>query len=562
MKIFITGATGFLGKACVKSLLAGSDAQLQLFLLARSPLARELRDDRRVTCLAGDLNSLNSHSSTILDCDYVFHIAANADFSATAEAAEADNYQPTKVLTDILKSSPRLKNFVFISSIGSADRAPGDRCRKPLNRESRCSPRSAYGRSKLRGEEYIRASGVPATILRATWIYGEDMRLNSHISQFVSMLARGSKIGRLAFPGRVSLIHVQDLAAALARVPGNPRIVGKTYFAWTENLSIGEIFSTLSEKMFRARAKQLPVPRFAFFLSRLHAYLPLALSSLFLDYLCADEANFLTDFSVTKPIRLNEGIQDVLRTHAKWNGKHIITGANSGIGLALATQLDREGKALILVDRNLDRLAGFSRHQRFQTDLSDADAIRKLADALADEKITALINNAGVGYKRSIDSISQAEIFSTIDINMRAPVLLTKLLLPQLKRDQANIVNVGSSVAYNPLPGMSLYAASKGFVVLWSEALAYELRATNSVLTVSPSGTRTGFQGQAGVAVLNEGRGLQSPDAVAEQILKAMRADKRTLILGFSGKVLNTAAKFLPRSLNIRFWGALFASYR
>jgi short-subunit dehydrogenase len=246
--------------------------------------------------------------------------------------------------------------------------------------------------------------------------------------------------------------------------------------------------------------------------------------------------------------------------NSKNEGAYLITGANSGIGLALATQLDRYGKRLILVDRNIDQLDRFSRHRLVKLDLTDRPGIRTLVSSLKHERFACLINNAGVGYKRSLETISLDEMFNTVDVNVIAPILLTKLLLPQLKADRASIVNIASSVAYNPLPNMSLYAASKAFMLSWSEALSYELRKTNRVLTISPSGTRTGFQTVSGIAATEDGRGLQTPDYMAARILARLTGSRRhSIVIGAARtRVLLLVSRLLPRDLNARLWGVLF----
>ena len=109
-------------------------------------------------------------------------------------------------------------------------------------------PRSRYGESKLKSETLIRDSGLPFTIIRPTWVYGEDMRTNSHINRFVSMVFERHPVARLAFPGKVSLIHVNDLATALVNCINYEAVIGRTYFAETEALPIGKIFALIAEK--------------------------------------------------------------------------------------------------------------------------------------------------------------------------------------------------------------------------------------------------------------------------------------------------------------------------
>jgi short-subunit dehydrogenase len=273
-------------------------------------------------------------------------------------------------------------------------------------------------------------------------------------------------------------------------------------------------------------------------------------------------SNFARDFQQGEPKRLEAQIRDIVDTNAFVSGVTVLTGANSGIGYALAKKLNEQGAKLVLVDKNTDRLSEFAHQTVLKVNLAQVDQTLQLANQLKGVKIRCLINNAGVGFRRSLETISMTELYETFHVNMLSPVLLIKELLPQLVQDQTTIVNVASSVAYNPLPQMSLYAASKAFISILSEALSYELRRTNRVLTVSPGGTWTNFQSSGGVAVQQGGKGLLSPEYVASQILGAIDSRKKILILGLKTKILLLVARVLPRSLNVRFWGVLFEQLR
>jgi short-subunit dehydrogenase len=109
---------------------------------------------------------------------------------------------------------------------------------------------------------------------------------------------------------------------------------------------------------------------------------------------------------------------------------------------------------------------------------------------------------------------------------------------------------------------MSVYAASKAFLSSWSESLSFELNKTNHVVTVSPSGTFTGFQKNAGVGVLKAGKGLLTPEYVAKRIVRAMNGKRKVVILGAASRVLICFSRLIPRELNIRLWGFLFAKLR
>lgn len=557
MNIFITGATGFIGKNFLSQLLPDIKPEDTCYLLLRKVAQFE---DKRIVQLVGSLEDLIKFEKEILSCEYVFHLAANATYGSDFDYDKV-NFEPTVQIVNILKNSKHLKNFIFTSTIGAVDRTKNDDCRTPLSVQSVPNPVSLYGKSKLKSEEYIIKSGIPFTIIRPAWVYGKNMRTNSHINKFVSMVYQKSFASRLNFPGKVSLIHVDDLSKALVNCLSNDRIINKIYFAETEALSIGDIFSIIYNATNTNAIVKINMPRFHFIMKRVHNRLPLTVSLLFLDYLLANDENFQGDFKLKEIKIFSENVNDVISTNIN-NGFWVITGANSGIGYELAKKLDAQNKKLILIDKNTGNLDSFNKHLILKVDLSNFNELVELSNAIDQHKIFCLINNAGVGFRGSLKEISVEQIKKTVDVNVCYPVFFTKLLLDKLIRDGSIIVNVASSIAYNPLPYMSIYSASKAFVSNWSESLSYELKDSNRVITISPSGTYTNFQKNAGVKVVGEGKGLLSPGYVADSIIETVYGRKDIVILGFKTRILLMISKLLPRKMNIHLWGKLFESLR
>lgn len=558
MKIFITGGTGFIGRSFISHLSPALKPEDRCLVLTRMETSFE---DNRITGLLGTLEDISRYRDEILSCEYFFHLGANATFLGDTIDYDKVNYEPTMRIVDILKESGCLKNFIFTSTIGAVDRHETDDCRGPLTIKSIPSPTSEYGRSKLRCEEYIAKSNIPYTIIRPSWVYGRDMRTNSHINQFVSMVYRRSFVPYLNFPGKVSLIHVDDVSKALVNCLDNKQIVSKTYFAETEAMSIGDIFKAIYKKVYKRDISQIRIPRFHFIFGMLHKRLPLAVSNLFLDYLYCKDEEFRTDFALQDPKSLKDHIEDVVSTNIH-NGYWVITGANSGIGHALARELNASGKKLILIDKDIENISSFKEQIILKADLSRLHEIERIAGTVEKYKIFCLINNAGVGFRGGLKDISMEKIMKTIEVNVSYPVLFTKLLSDSLVRNGSVIVNVASSIAYNPLPNMSLYSASKAFLSNWSESLSYELRGTNRVITVSPSGTYTNFQRSGGVKIADGGKGLLTPEYVAQEIIRAVQGNKAVVILGSGTKVLLLISRLLPRRLNISMWGRLFERLR
>jgi len=592
MHIFVTGASGFIGSVFIRLLQQRIDKDDSIILLLRSGILPEtVSDDSRISIIKGDLESIRSTQQikeSLLKCEYVFHIAANATFGNNQDY-EKTNYLPTKDIVDVLKHSKKLKNFIFLSTIGAFDRHKRDLCKSPITNESIPSPQSDYGRSKLLAEEYIIKSGIPYTIIRPTWVYGRNMRLKSHINLFVNMINRKSIITQINFPGKVSLIHVDDLARSLVQCIDNSEVIGKKYFAETENKSFGEIFRIINKKVNHKDGLILPVPNFGtkFFISHMHPLLPLQINNLFIDYLYAKDDSYKRDLlkKVTL-IKFQDGVDDVISTNALSSGYWVITGANSGIGFALAKKLHNLGKKLILIDKDIGNLAGLDNPSKkhkaenkypkknalyrmkdreiivIKADLSVKSDIYRVVKEIQKHTIRCLVNNAGIGFRKKFNDHTIEDIDRIIAVNVQSHVLITRMLLDKLKKEGSSIVNIASSIAYNPLPNMSMYSSTKAFISNWSESLTYELKDTNNIITFSPSGTNTNFQKNAGVKKEKDGKGLKTPEYVADKIIESVEKNKTVVILDFKTNMLLLVSKFLPRKFNILFWGKLFEKMR
>ncbi len=312
--IFITGATGFIGKHFLAHLLSTISERAKIYVLVRNDV---VFSDPRVIALKGDLRDIKRHATEIREAQYVFHLGANVNFFGGGAEDERVNFESTKHLVDILKSDSRqLKNFIFISTIGAVDRHKKDTFSLPLTIESTPAPRTQYGKSKLKSEQWVKESGLPFTIIRPTWVYGTHMRSNSHINTFVSMVYKRSLLTRIQFPGRVSLIYVGDLVQSFISCIGNTKVIGKTYFGTTEALSIGAIFRIIGKEVTGTTPRQIPVPTcVSWFVKKFHYGIPLTVANLFVDYLYADRESYMHDFGITAPVSFEKGIRDVIATN-------------------------------------------------------------------------------------------------------------------------------------------------------------------------------------------------------------------------------------------------------
>lgn len=243
----------------------------------------------------------------------------------------------------------------------------------------------------------------------------------------------------------------------------------------------------------------------------------------------------------------------------------LITGASKGIGKAIAEELAARKQNLLLIARSeplLKTIAeDLSKRYMVQTDylaidLSDPVAAGKIAEWISEKNyaVNILVNNAGYGLGGAFEKYPLAAHQDMMQVNMTVPVALTSLLLPELKKHpKSYILNIASSAAYQAVPGLAVYAASKSFLLNFSRGLRYELRKTNvSVTAVSPGGTHSDFANRAQVSekAVKAGEKLNmTAEAVARQAVDAMFSRKKEIITGFVNKLGAFFVWLLPKSL-------------
>lgn len=180
----------------------------------------------------------------------------------------------------------------------------------------------------------------------------------------------------------------------------------------------------------------------------------------------------------------------------------LVTGASSGVGAAVARQLAREGAKVVLVARTAAALDAVAkeigdRAVAMPTDVSDPEQLRGLVERTVREVggIQVLVNNAGTNHRGPVLDTDPGELARIVDVNLKAPILLTRLFLPHLRgQPRANVVNVASIAGQVPLPGEATYSGTKFGLRGFSMALAEELRGTDvRVSLVSPGPIDTGF---------------------------------------------------------------------
>jgi uncharacterized protein len=235
----------------------------------------------------------------------------------------------------------------------------------------------------------------------------------------------------------------------------------------------------------------------------------------------------------------------------------LITGASAGIGLELARVFAREGYALVLVARNQKRLEQLAAElkpasvQVIAKDLSLPDAPQELHRAVPN--VDVLVNNAGFGVYGKFAQTSLSEELNLIQLNMNVPVILTKLYLAgMLSRRNGRILNVASTAAFQAGPLMSIYYASKAFLLSFSEAIGNELAGSGVTVTaLCPGPTATEFQERSkiqNVALAKHGR-MMDARSVAEAGYRGMIAGKPVVIPGAMNKLLVQTVRVSPRAM-------------
>ncbi len=238
----------------------------------------------------------------------------------------------------------------------------------------------------------------------------------------------------------------------------------------------------------------------------------------------------------------------------------ILTGASSGIGWALATELVRDGARLVVIARRSDRLdelkqslAGASGELlTLAGDVADPavqrDAVKYAVDSFGG--LDLLVNNAGIGAMGRFDEASPERLRQVMEVNFFAAVELTRLALPALEQGQKPIVvNVSSVLGHRGVPGCAEYCASKFALEGFSQSLRAELVPRGiDVLVVSPGRTKTEFFEQAIDATGTPWpsiKGMTSA-AVARRSVKAIRRGQHQLILSAGGKALVWVSRLFP----------------
>jgi short-subunit dehydrogenase len=246
----------------------------------------------------------------------------------------------------------------------------------------------------------------------------------------------------------------------------------------------------------------------------------------------------------------------------------LVTGASSGIGVALAGELARRGRALTLVARRADRLKELAaklsgehdvRVDWIAVDLCDADERERVAAEVADrgQVVDVLVNDAGMGTSGRFHELPISNEIRMIRLNVEAMVSLCGAFLPgMVERGSGRVLNVASVSGFMPVPQQATYSASKAFVLTFTEALTIDLHGTGVTATaLCPGPVKTEFKGI--IDGLPDAL-FVDPARVAREAIDGLEEGRVSVVPGALNKVNAVSGRYTPRRaflpLARRFW--------
>jgi len=246
----------------------------------------------------------------------------------------------------------------------------------------------------------------------------------------------------------------------------------------------------------------------------------------------------------------------------------LVTGASSGIGVALAGELARRGHGLTLVARRADRLRDLAaeiggedgvRVEWIASDLTEASDRDRLPAEVAErgQVVDVLVNDAGMGTSGRFHELPIAKEVQLVRLNVEAMVALCGAFVPAMvERGSGKVLNVASVSGFMPVPQQATYSASKAFVLTFTEALTLDLHGTGVTATaLCPGPVKTEF---AGIIEGLPSALFVDPERVAREAIDGLEQGRRTIVPGAFNKVNAVSGRYAPRRVFLplarRFW--------
>lgn len=245
----------------------------------------------------------------------------------------------------------------------------------------------------------------------------------------------------------------------------------------------------------------------------------------------------------------------------------IITGASSGIGWQFATQLYDGGEAdfFYIVARRRNRLEALSERlggnaRIIEADLTEKEGIDSIRKVLEEDKpeVKYLVNASGFGKFGDYSEIAEEDVINMIDLNVKAVVLITNMVVPYMVRG-GHIIEMGSASCFTPLPGFNVYASGKAFVLHYTKALKYEVKPLGiSATAFCPGWVETEFLPLAlarkDVRVPKKTVPLLKADKVVKKAISDAKRGKVMSVTNWYTKLQHLMFKILPDCILTRAW--------
>lgn len=245
----------------------------------------------------------------------------------------------------------------------------------------------------------------------------------------------------------------------------------------------------------------------------------------------------------------------------------IITGASSGMGSEFAKQMKEKlgVEEFWFVARREDRMVSLREELGIKAkiiaaDLTVPEGIESLREALATERpsVKYLVNSAGFGNFGSFDELPESDVVKMIDLNVKALVLITHMVIPYMERG-GRIVELGSGSCFTPLPNFNIYASSKAFVLHYTKALNFEIKKYGLRATCfCPGWVETEFIGKSiakeGVSRPRKMSPMLKCDKVVAKCISAMVKGKRMCVTGWYTKLQHLLFKLVPDVILTKLW--------
>ncbi len=514
MKVLLTGAFGNVGRSALEELLRQGH-QVRCFDLKtrrNRRLARRFGD--RIEVVWGDLRRPEDVARAVEGQEVVLHLAfIIPKLSATGVESESRpdwayeiNVGGTRNLLEAMQAQPNPPRLIFSSSVHvygrCQDRPP------PRTAEDPVRPAEHYSRHKVLCETMIKASGLEWTILRFGAVLPLDLRID---------------LGMFDVPlgNRIEFVHTRDVGLALANAVSSDEVWGKTLLIAGGpgcRFHFGEMAGQLLEAMGVGMLPEEAFSRLPFCTD----WMDTTESQRILQYRRHTFQDYVQEMAGRLGLRrhLVRLFRPLVRAwllrrspyyrdgldRKRWAGRvALVTGASDGIGAATARLLAAKGFRLALVARREERLESLAAEIRLAggealplaADLCDEGACRQVVRRVRETygPVDLLVNNAGLGWYGYCCEMPWEIAQQMIQVNIVAATRMTMLLLPEMRRrNQGQIINIGSVSGSLPSPGAALYSATKSFLDTFSTALYRELRGTKvRVSVLRPGAVLTDF---------------------------------------------------------------------